>query len=48
MADVINYGVPHQNIVAITCEECGKQAGGKFLEQGVEEPVSVGDNTEGS
>jgi len=31
IVDIFSWGVAHQKIVAVTCEECAKQAGGNLL-----------------
>jgi hypothetical protein len=31
IVDIFSWGVSHQKITAVTCEECAKQAGGNLL-----------------
>ena len=34
IADIQSIGTEHQNIMAITCEECAKSAGGRIMKDG--------------
>ena len=37
VVDILNFGIPHETIQAITCKECGIKVGGNILGNKVED-----------